>query len=149
MSEIPSEKSQKRVTPEGSAFKKTSSLARSSFFRYYIHDSIADCRLQLLGELTEADVPELAGCWRTAKTTLGSRQLILDLCGLKSADEAGKQWLAGMAQEGAKYLPETYLRDFVAGKHTAGSDEPKPPVKTGLLGRLLGLVRGLGIEAAK
>ncbi len=129
--------------------KRTSSLARSSFFRYYIHDSVADCRLQLLGELTEADIPELTGCWRTARTTLGKRQLLLDLHGLRSADEAGKQWLAGMAQEGAKYLPETYLRDFLAGKHTAGSDDPKPPAKAGLLSRLLGLVRGVGVEVAK
>ncbi|MBV8866396.1 MAG: hypothetical protein JO210_13465 [Acidobacteriaceae bacterium] len=135
--------------PERGLAKRTGSLARSSYFRYYIHDGTASCRLQLLGELTEAEVPDLNGCWRTAKTTLGSRRLVLDLHALKSVDEAGKQWLAGMAQEGATCSPEGYLRDIVAGKHTAGVEAAAPPARPGVFGRIVNLFRGVGVETAK
>jgi hypothetical protein len=122
---------------------------RSSRFKYYIHDGVAACRLQLIGELTEAEIPDLNGCWRTAKTTLGARPLILDLYALESVDEAGKQWLAGMAQEGATYSPDHYLRDLLAGKHMAGVEMVKAPPKTGLFGRILAMLRGGGVPAVK
>ncbi len=73
----------------------------SSRFKYYIHDGIEACRFQLIGELTESEVAELSGCWRTAKTMLGKRKLILDLRGLKTLDEAGSEWVTSMASEGA------------------------------------------------
>ena len=149
MSEIPSGASQPPNTAREKASTGARSSARSSVFRYYIHDSIGSCRLQLLGELTEAQIPDLNGCWRTAKTSLGQRNLILDLHALRSVDEAGKQWLASMAQEGATCTPESYLRDLVAGRHTAGIDPAKPAAKPGLLSRLLSLARGIGVEAAK
>lgn len=87
---------------------------RSSFFKYYIHDSIESCRLQLLGQLSEADIPELSGCWRTAKTTLASRKLLLDLRNLSAFDDAGRQWIISMANEGALLLPESFLRTGMA-----------------------------------
>lgn len=118
---------------------------RSAVFRYYIHDSADTCRLQLLGELSEADVAELAGCWQTARTTLGSRKLVLDLRDLKGVDEAGKQWLAGMAQENASYIPESFLRDALAGKP---SQTPVAPGKVSLLGRVCGLLRGVDVAQA-
>jgi len=149
MNEASSEKQQKLIGPQKSMSERTGSLARSSYFRYYIHDGIFSCRLQLLGELTEADITDLNGCWRTAKTILGSRQLILDLHALKSVDEAGKQWLAGMAQENATCSPEGYLRDIVAGKHMAGVEAENPAARTGLFGRIVNLFRGVGVEAAK
>ncbi len=147
MSDSPSEDSQGRTAPEESSSRRPGSSLRSSLFKYYIHDGIAACRLQLLGQLTEADIRELNGCWRTAKTTLGARPLVLDLHALKSVDEAGKQWLAGMAQEGAVCMPESYLRDLVAGKHTGEVEVTVPRAKGGLLGRLAGLFRGVGAES--
>ncbi len=149
MDEGSGEKPTQPFASESVAVQRAGNLARGSRFRYYIHDAISACRLQLIGELTEADISDLNGCWRTARTTLGTRPIILDLHGLKSVDEAGKQWLAGMAQEGAICSPEGYLRDFVAGKHTAGVDAAAPAAKPGLLARLLGLLRGVGVEAAK
>jgi hypothetical protein len=68
------------------------------------------------GPLTEMSVAELACCWQTAKPTLKDRILTLDLRGLTSVDESAKQWLASMVQEGAHYLPETFLRDSLAGE---------------------------------
>ena len=149
MSKTPNEKLQVRAATEEDATKRASRVARSGAFRYYIHDSVALCRLELIGELTELEVGELTGCWRTARTILGSRKLILDLRALKSVDEAGKQWLAGMAQEGALCSPESYLRDLVAGKHMPGTGTPAPCPKSGLLNRLVAIFRSLPVEAAK
>ncbi len=149
MNEVPGEKPKTPFVAEQNSAQRANSFVRSSAFRYYIHDAVASCRLQLIGELTEAEVSDLNGCWRTAKTTLGSRKLILDLHALKSVDEAGKQWLASMAQEGAIWSPESYLRDLVAGKHMAGIEAAAPRAKPGFFSRILGLVRGVGVEAAK
>jgi hypothetical protein len=149
MNEASSEKQKKPFASEPAVAHRVSSFVGASRFRYYIHDSIAACRLQLIGELTEAEISDLDGCWRTARTTLGTRPLILDLHALKSVDEAGKQWLAGMAQERAICSPEGYLRDLVAGKHSAGMETAVPAAKPGLFARILGLLRGVGVEAAK
>ena len=94
-------------------------------FKYYIHDSVDACRLQLLGSLSEAYVRELNGCWNTAKTTLGGRKLVIDLRGLQSTDEAGKAWLLSMVHEGATYLPESYFRAGLSG------EAPEPPRSDG------------------
>ena len=149
MSNASNEKQQKLTASEETSANKVRSVLRAGHFRYYIHDGIAECRLQLLGELTETDIADLNGCWRTAKTTLGSRRLVLDLYALRSVDEAGKQWLAGMAQEGAMCSPDNYLRDLVAGKHTAGVDASEPAPRPSLFGRILGFLRGAGVEAVK
>ena len=122
---------------------------RSSNFKYYIHDGVTACRFQLIGELTELELGELNGCWRTARTTLAGRPLILDLHALQSVDEAGKQWLAGMAQEGATYSPDHYLRELLAGKHIAGFGSAQPAPKPSLVGRIVAFVRGWGVPALK
>jgi hypothetical protein len=76
-------------------------------------------------------------------------KLLLDLHALRSVDEAGKQWLAGMAHEGAIYSPPEYLRDLVAGKHMGAVETPVAPPKLGLWGRVIAYIRGAGVEAAK
>jgi hypothetical protein len=149
MNQVPSEKPKKPFASGPATAQRVGSFVGASHFRYYIHDAIAACRLQLIGELTEAEIGDLNGCWRTAKTTLGTRPLILDLHALKSVDETGKQWLASIAQEGAVCSPEGYLRDLVAGKHTAGTEAAVPAAKPGFFARILGLLRGVGVEAAK
>jgi hypothetical protein len=95
----------------------------ASRFKYYIHDSIATCRLQLIGALSAEELPELEGCWRTAQTTLDGRQLVVDTTQLETADEAGTLWLHTMAVGGATILK-------------AETEDPKTP-KLGLLRRLL------------
>jgi hypothetical protein len=78
----------------------------ASLLKYYIHDSIDALRFELCGELTEWDVAELNGCWHTARTTLGSRKLILDVRRLAAADEVGRQWLHSMSSQGACFVPD-------------------------------------------
>lgn len=87
-----------------------------SALRYYIHDSTEVFRFQLIGDLREADVKELSGCWLTAKTTFGTRKLMLDLQGLRSTDESGKEWLLSMVREGAAYLPDSFFRNNLSGQ---------------------------------
>ena len=113
--------------------------ARLFPFKYYIHDSVPSCRLQLFGDFTEAEVPDLQGCWATVRTTLGNRELILDVCELKSADEVAKRWLIEMAAEGATFRPESYLRNGLAGE---GCAESAPAARAGLWTRVLSLIRG-------
>ncbi|MBV9760770.1 MAG: hypothetical protein JO340_09415 [Acidobacteriaceae bacterium] len=121
---------------------------RPSSFKYYIHDSIAVLRFQLIGSLTQSDIAELNGSWRTAKTTLGSRKLVLDLESLRTIDEAGKQWLASMSAEGASYLPENFLVSCIAGQHASEPESDLPAQKAGLFRKLASLFRGDRVSAA-
>jgi hypothetical protein len=126
--------------------RRANSLTRSPSFKYYIHDSIGACRLQLIGELTDANVSELNGCWRTAKTSLGHRKLVLDLRNLKTVDDAGTRWLAWMSSEGACYLPESYLRTGLGSE--PGLPTRKKSGKSCFFGRLVSFLRGARVAAA-
>ena len=108
---------------------------QASSFKYYIHDSVNTCRLELLGELHESDLTELNGCWQTIKTTLRNRQLVLDLRRLDSTDTASSRWLMGMANEVATYQPASYF---------GGLEQPNEANEKGKLNpftRVLGLLR--------
>jgi len=100
---LPDPMSEKTETPS-----LTKGRARPSQLKYYIHDNADAFRFQLTGELTELDLPELNGCWRTAKTILGNRRLILDVSGLTAVDEMGNGWLALMVAGGAVCVPEAF-----------------------------------------
>jgi hypothetical protein len=101
---------EKRVQ-KGSQYGSAKPLA----FKYYIHDTAAGYVLEMSGPFTESSVAELACCWQTAKSSRKAGALTLDLRGLTLVDEAAKVWLASMSHEGAKYLPESFMRDAVAG----------------------------------
>jgi hypothetical protein len=106
---------------------------QASSFKYYIHDSVNTCRLQLLGELHENDLTELNGCWQTIKTTLRTRQLVLDLRRLDRTDTASRRWLTSMASEGATYLPASYFSGI------------QPPGEANEKGKLNPFTRVLGL----
>jgi ABC-type transporter Mla MlaB component len=114
---------------------------RSSSFKYYIHDASGALRLKLIGELKQADIAELSGCWRTARTTLAGRKLILDLRSLKMVDEAGRQWLAAMAQEGASCVPEDYLLTCIPGQHAPHLEREASAPRVSLFGKLVSFFR--------
>lgn len=121
---------------------------RASSFKYYIHDSCAEFRLKLTGEMAEPDIAELNGCWRTAKTTLSKRKLVLDLRSLKTIDEAARNWVAAMSDEGAHYVPEDFLKTCVPGQLLPGAEPDSPARKTGLFSRLTSLFAGASVSAA-
>jgi hypothetical protein len=116
----------------------------SSAFKYYIHDGIDALRLQLIGELTEPHIAELSGCWRTAKTTLQKRKLILDLRGLKALDEAGTKWVSGMAAEDAECVPHELFQNGVyvpAASNTAIAENTRKPDRFGILSTISRVLR--------
>jgi hypothetical protein len=122
---------------------RPSSLTRSLFFKYYIHDSVPTLRFQLIGDLRVAQIAELNGSWETARTTLHSRHFVLDVSHLYSADEAGRAWLRKMNEAGALFLPQNYMMD----SPPVGQDSPPNPsqaetVCLSLLGRVLGKILG-------
>jgi hypothetical protein len=129
---------EKQVPPAQQKSARESKVPARSLLKYYIHDAVDSCRLQLIGQLSEAEVPELTGCWSTAKTTLGTRKLLVDLRELKAVDDSGKQWIISMANEGAALLPETFLRNELAG-HSAADAEP---ANLSCFARLIGFLRG-------
>lgn len=114
-----------------------SNTVSSSSFKYYIHDSVATLRFQLIGDLRDGNVTELNGSWETAQTTLRLRRLVLDLCGLNSTDEHGKRWLLKMKEVGAAFLPDEYLE--------AGTTTPRAirlnGVKPGLMARIVAIFK--------
>jgi len=111
-----------------------------SALKYYIHDGTDAFRFQLIGDLQDADVKELSGCWETARSTFGSRKLVLDLNALRSTDEAGKEWLLSMVREGALCIPESYFRTNLADQ--ASSSSLGPEKTSGLLNKLTSGLRG-------
>ncbi len=127
-------------TLERAAAPRPNTPLRSSRFKYYIHDGIDACRFELIGELTEADVQELAGCWRTARTTLSKRKLVLDLRGLKTIDDLGRRWVASMAVEGAVYVPSPHLQGLSLGAAVT-SLPVEHAQNTGPLGKLAAKLR--------
>lgn len=113
---------------------------KRSSFKYYIHDGVEACRLQLIGEFTERDVRELDGCWRTTKTIVGGRRVVLDLRAVTGVDEAGKRWLASMGSEDAQYLPESFLQKCISGAPLR-PEKPERAARATFLGRLLASFR--------
>jgi hypothetical protein len=145
MAELTSEKADKEiVSSKPSRFNDCNARVRSSFFKYYIHDGVDACRFELLGHLTEAQTTELNGCWRTAKTTLRNRKLVFDLQRLETIDEVGKEWLVAMASEGAVYVPDSFLRNGLAGANSF-SEAAKP----GFLAKLFSILRGSRVVTAQ
>ena len=125
-------KSREAVLPETSEKRNP---VRSASFKYYIHDGVEVCRLQLIGDMAETEVANLTGCWNTVKTTLGERKFVLDLHGLRSTDEPAKLWVVRMAAEGANILPEHYIRDGFSAPIAA------PVRRSGVLTRLVSMFR--------
>jgi len=123
---------------KGSSAVDAKVRVRSSVFKYYIHDSVGALRFQLLGDLSEGDVPELNGCWSTAKTTLSQRKLVIDLRLLHSTDEGGKEWLLSMANEGATYLPDSYFRTGLSGQNSSNHGQGR---KIGIVSKLTSIFR--------
>ena len=69
-------------------------------FEAYLHDDATVFRLQLVGHLSAADIPEVEACWTTASSV--RRSLLLDLRHLTGLDDAGKAWVEEKYRCGAQ-----------------------------------------------
>jgi hypothetical protein len=120
---------------------RSSSLVRALSFKYYIHDSVATLRFQLIGDLRASNIRELNGSWETARTTLNLRRFVLDVTQLFSTDDDGRHWLRRINDAGAVFLPVNYLES--SGQAVpVGTPEQVAAVKLSLLGRVMGIIRG-------
>jgi ABC-type transporter Mla MlaB component len=98
------------------AQRASSSAVSRSLLRYYLHDGTDAFRFELIGELSVMDLPELDGCWRTAKSSVAGRKLCLDLRQITDVDESGRQWLTEMLMEGTEYVVSRGFSEALAAE---------------------------------
>ncbi|HUO32657.1 MAG TPA: hypothetical protein VMU80_25815 [Bryobacteraceae bacterium] len=70
----------------------------------YQHDGASLFRFVLRGELCGYCVEELQHAWTTAQSILGTKELVVDICGLAAADAAGVELLSRMRKSGARLI---------------------------------------------
>src|SRR5882724_12644927 len=90
----------------------------------YIHDEAARLRLRVTDELNEPAVRELASCWTTALSVIGSRTIVLDLTGLSSIADAGRQILEELHRYGVEFLAQTEFQLQLVAGITRGAVSP-------------------------
>jgi hypothetical protein len=84
-----------------------------STLKTYLHDGASSFRIELIGELKESDLGELAGCWQTAKSSVEGRAVVVDVTSLKAADEDAMRWILAMLSEGARILDAQEMTNAV------------------------------------
>lgn len=87
----------------------------------YLHDSCADFRIVLRGNLVGPFVLEVERAWTTAKSTLDGKTLLIDTAGLTRADASGIGLLRRMQQSGAHVDRALYCDNGGAVVAGAGS----------------------------
>ena len=70
----------------------------------YLHDSATSFRFVLRGELMGGHVAGLRHAWITAQSILGTKELVVDLSGITTADVGGFETLREMRHSGARLI---------------------------------------------
>lgn len=72
-------------------------------------------RLKLEGRLEGPYVGELDRAWRSLASSLGSKNLLVDLCGVLYVDAAGKRLLVEIhSKSGAEFFGNSALTKYLA-----------------------------------
>jgi anti-anti-sigma regulatory factor len=82
-------------------------------FMYYMHDEFAAFRLLLIGDLSQGSAAELDEARQTASSIFNRRPLIVDLTGIDSMDNAGRELIRKWHGLGAQLMvtsPEAQAR---------------------------------------
>jgi len=81
----------------------------------YLHDSATAFRFVLRGALIGEHVAGLRHAWTTAQSILGTKELVVDLSGITTADVAGFEMLSEMRHSGARLVggPSPASADFL------------------------------------
>lgn len=82
-------------------------------FMYYMHDEFAAFRLLLIGDLSQGSAAELDEARQTASSIFNRRLLIVDLTGIDSMDNAGRELITKWHGLGAQLVvtsPEAQAR---------------------------------------
>jgi hypothetical protein len=91
----------------------------------YLHDRPAVFQFVLKGKLAGAWVPNLEHAWDTARSVLGSKELVVDLSGISEADEPGVALLSRMRQSGA-FLTAAHPPQSESFLASLGVTTPRP-----------------------
>lgn len=74
---------------------------------YYMHDEFAAFRLLLIGDLSQGSAAELDEARQTASSIFNGRPLIVDLTGIDSMDNAGRELITKWHGLGAQFVVTT------------------------------------------
>jgi ABC-type transporter Mla MlaB component len=80
---------------------------RREALQYYMHDGPSAFRFELAGDLDNEGARELHQAWRTASTTIGGHELIVDMTFVTKVDEEGRSLLAGWFANGARIVAKS------------------------------------------
>jgi anti-anti-sigma regulatory factor len=80
---------------------------RKSDFTYYMHDSPGAFRFKFVGDLCHHSTADLDQARQTASSIFGGRSLIVDLTGVESMDDAGRELIAKWHILGARFVVTT------------------------------------------
>lgn len=82
----------------------------------YIHDEAARLRLRVTGDLDARAAKEMASCWNTASSVVRGRSIVVDLRALDSVQDAGRELLESLYQEGVEFLGQSgFQTQLIAG----------------------------------
>jgi anti-anti-sigma regulatory factor len=73
-------------------------------FRIGAHDSPDGLVLKLEGRLAGDWVVAAEACWRDARATHNDRAVVVDLSGVSTVDDAGRELLLRMHSDGAAFI---------------------------------------------
>jgi anti-anti-sigma regulatory factor len=76
---------------------------------FYIHDETSAFRLEIRGDLCATEAKNCEAAWRTAASTIGDRELVIDVRSLSSVDVAGCTLLAQWRQAGARFIAASVM----------------------------------------
>ena len=95
-----------RASPIGATAPRTLVLRGNSAVEMYQHDCPSDFQFVLSGDLSGEAVQQLRWAWQTAKSTLGARDLLVDISGIANADPCGLELLFRMRKAGARLIAD-------------------------------------------
>ena len=102
-----------------------------------IHDSFRAFRLKLQGEISGSCLRETELCWRTAASTIGDREFVVEVAGVPPEADA-KGLFMRMYQAGAHLVAETPAAAALVAQIT-GEAPALPAVQSpGLFSRIRG-----------
>ena len=90
----------------------------------YIHDEAARLRLRVTGDLDEGSAKQLAACWATAGSVVGSRKVAIDLRALAAIQDSGRDLLEALHREGVEFLADTEFQIQLVSEITGRARKP-------------------------
>lgn len=121
--------------------KPSARLSELYPLRFYVHDGSASFRIELIGDIHAKDIGELEGCWRTARSSISQKPVVLDLRGLTGVSEEGHHWLTSMYQQGVSLLAESAFSRKIAEELTGAPWPVSLQSNTSLFSRIKGRLR--------